>query len=219
MRTLCVAIVCLGACAPLANANLIHFYFSTTDGVAAVPPEYIAGENPSAAPGDTLYLWAFVQERDRRNGIYLGEDDAATGGAYNPAWHPYIAPRWEWGSDFSFSDGDELALIAISTFGLGPVEELFGEPDLTAPGVGGTHYVVGEITLPADWDGAYFLNVGRGGIAREGSGPHLDVVYLGFGDDPLWNDDFGMASTLPDIVPEPASLPLLSLAVLFLRRR
>ncbi len=65
MSRLFVAVACLGLCALAANANTIRFYFSTTNSVAAVQPEYSASEVPVASPGDTLYLRAFIETGKR----------------------------------------------------------------------------------------------------------------------------------------------------------
>jgi hypothetical protein len=193
--------------------------------VAAVPPEYLAGENAAANAGDTLYLWAFVETGDRWIAVSLTEDDPATGQAYNPSWwwSGDAVQRWIDGSDLTFDDGDELALVSFkpAALGLGPEELKVGDPDYTATGVGGNHYLVGEVTLPDVWDGAYFLGVGGWGMASEGGSPGGDYVYLGFlpwGDPELaWiAGAYDIYNMYPDIVliPEPASLFLWGLVAL-----
>ncbi len=230
MRKILVAFAVLGLFAMVANANPIQFYFSRSNSAAAVPTEYTTATNPTAAAGDTLYLWAYIQTGNRWNGISLGEDDAATGGIYDSQWFGGVLRRWETGSDFTWAGGTpgQTFGVGVTTLGLGPGELPLG--GVTAPpayvgttmyvaGAGGNHYLYGDVTLPAGWDGQYFLKIGDGGIAREGGGPGLDTVFFGFGDEALLNNQFGAMSRLPDITPEPASFVLLAIAGLFLRRR
>ncbi len=226
MKTLLIAAGCLGWCALAGYANPIHFYFSTTDSVSAVPPEYTAGLNPTAAAGDTLYLWVFAQAGDRWNGISLGEDDAGTGAIYDPTWYGGALRRWETGSDFTWEGGTPRMIFGagVSTLGLGPYEAGLGAPVYTVAGVGGTHYLFADVTLPAGWDGAYFLCVGTGSIAREGGDPFVDTVAFGFDefgapDHPIPVTHIFAPESRPDIVPEPASLLLIALVGFFLGRR
>ncbi len=69
--------------------------------------------------------------------------------------------------------------------------------------------------------GALWMTVESPIFARLGATPD-DFVHFGFGDDPVGTGDIGVRIDLPEatiIVPEPASLMLLGLGALALRRR
>jgi hypothetical protein len=142
------------------------------------------------------------------------------------------AYRWESASDFGAPDNTFL-LAAVTSRGLGglyPREFDAGsnntdwwsytEGDPLSPGAT-YRYWLGNVTLYATAVTGVYFQVGTGAIVRSGGSAEDDLVWFG-GDEtvPLHGNDFGAVSAHPDFVfPEPASLTLLTLATLFLRRR
>ena len=146
-----------------------------------------------------------------------------------------VARRWETGSDFGPNKGqpnDFLLVAASQGFGLGgAMPRELGVPTTDWWSYGSDepfHYWLGNVTFSYDGsDGAknvFFaiMDDAVGGVGRRGGDVEVDRVYFGL-DEPigLRGDDWGATSSLPDFTftPEPASLILLSLAGLFLRRR
>ena len=222
MRNVIAAVVCLVLVAGVASANDIHLYFSTQGDNSAVPAEFTTGVNPGpVAAGDLIYLWANIDPAgDIWNGLSL---DLTVGNAVvsSPAYNPGSGPntRWNPGSDLEFGGDNHMFGVSVTELGLGNVLE-----PMIAPGYNvGTHWLIAEVQFDA-LNGNEFLAVGAEGIARMGGGPGLDDVYFGFDlagapDGPIPNNAFGQTSVYPDIIPEPASLLLLGLAGLALRRR
>ena len=218
MRKVLVAIMCLGLVATVANANDILFYFSNQADNSGVPAEFTGAVNPvPAAP--IVYLWAYLGATDEWNGVAL---DLTINNALpdSPMYNPTHAAgqRWNNNSDLDWVGDNHAFGVAVTEFGLGSALEQILLPDWSID----RHFMVGEITMPGASE--EFLAVGVGGIARRGGDVLTDGIYFGFTpggawDGPLRGDDLGAVSAFSDIVPEPASLLLLGLAGLALRRR
>lgn len=225
MRKFVVGLMAVALLAGVASAAPIHFYFSHQSSTASVPPEWTTQTNLVSTAGTPVYLWARLTLGERWVGIGMVYDQDITAGMMeNPSWgFGGATKRWETGSDFDpvgpafvFPSGppnNHIVLVAVAMPGLGG--------DANDPGYvveGGTHlhYRVGWLTpaaLPMR------MGIGLAGIARSGGTAGGDLVFFGFGDAGLPNNTFHGFSALPDIVPEPASLMLLGLAALALRRR
>jgi len=218
----------LGLFAAVANANSIHFYFSTSNDTGSVPTEWVTQTNPVVNSGDTVYLWATTNYPDIWNGVGMqfGSDDAGfavdAGVMYNNFTKGW-GQRWEDSSDFDPTGADTvITLVGVTTKGLGA----YGDPDGYEENVGGGNYLehnlVGEIAFSTTSGlGAIFLEASGGGIPMQG-GTTQEDVYFGFGDDAIKNNSAkGTRTAVADLtfVPEPASLLLLSFAGLLLRRR
>ena len=220
MRKVLVAIVCLGLFAAVANANDLLLYFSNQGDNSMVPDEFTNAVNPTYA-GAPIYLWAFLGDVDEWNGLAL---DVTANAAldvsvqYNPS--SILGSRWNANSDLDFVGDDHTFAVAVTEWGLGSPIEPIMNPEYSI----GRHYMVGELNLGAPDFVEEFLAVGTGGIARRGGNVEEDDIYMGFCDMGLWDgplrgDDIGATTRFADIIPEPASLLLLGLAGLALRRR
>lgn len=245
MSRLC-AILGFAAAAAVALAQPtghdIHFYFSlqpppALGGPNQVPPEYVSGTNPVMMPGQTAYLWAFIIDPDPAsgmwdvwNGMNLMLSRPAVGAAYNPSMGGALT-RWESGCDFTWEDDpqNDILLAAVHTWGLGNEYEFTMFQN--APGLG--KYFAGGPTQPTlhwavapviiDEYSPVYLGIGPGGIARRGGVEYGDRVAVGF--TPEGQPDYVPYgepwSVYPDlyVIPEPATLLLLALSILPLRRR
>lgn len=221
MRKFIVAMMCLGMFVAVADAgSTLHLYFSTTGPGAGMPPEWAAQENPVLpAAGGTAYLWANVLAGDLWNGVSLENHGAlATGGEmYNATFPGGYGQRWQSppASDLDPADDQYIFGFAVQApaFGLGHVLE--GEGSYRV----GQHYLIA--TYDFDGSAPVFLAPGFGGISLSGAGPGENDVYIGFGDGPIPDNAIGVETDVADLtfIPEPASMLLLGLAGLLLRRR
>lgn len=188
--------LCLGAllaitlCAVPASAqSSIHLYFSHSDDLTQLPPEYAEGVNPTVNMGETIYLWASVMLFDEWDLVTLEFDGPPiTGGEmYNPN-----GMRWNSGSDLDPAGDNSVACIALTTIGLSPSDPHYSEGLFR-------HHLLGEMQFGGDGD--VFLTIGGGLHRRDGS--PLDQVFFGYDpnhvpDGPLFVDDVGGSTEYAD---------------------
>ncbi len=228
-----VLVSMMALCVAGASAANLQLFFSETPWQAGMTADDLpAITNPEIATDVpvTLYIWAMTERTgssfDTWNGINLdlvGAPDA-TGFAYNPMAYDEFGElsfmRWHLGSDFTFDDGDGM----LGVGGLGDAQGLGkpGDPQrVSGPSpITNLFFPLAEITFqPGDYE--VYLAVGPAGIGRQLGSPDTDLIFFGAGDAGVLGNNFGAVSEHWDlrITPEPASLILLSLAGLFLRRR
>jgi hypothetical protein len=222
MKKAIVAMMCMGLFVAGANANSIYFYFSTSGSAASIPAEWTAGVNPTLpASGGLIYLWAYVPAGDVWNGVNLTVENSIAGAS--PMYNPTVVgagQRWNNGSDLDFYSDKEAFGVAVEEWGLGNASESSVLPAYSIS----RHFRVGQIDFASGFNGAEYLHVGNGGIARHNGGAGLDTIYFGFAPDhtpdgPILNNAFGVRSQYPDIIPEPAGLVLFALGAAALRQR
>jgi hypothetical protein len=249
MRKFLVAFAVLGMFAMVANANDITFYFGRPQTVVEttdfVPDAALPVAQPAPPGTYTLGIWASIDEDvaagalDVWHGMHiniLADEGVEVSGLTIDNFDHRIGIgtdlRWETGSDFGPGGSPtDFYLVSVIRAGLGGLMPR----EITGGTAAGTdwwsfgdeppcQYWLGNVTLSysgADPKNVYF-QIGTGGIARRGGVPAEDLIYFGL-DEPvgLFGYEFLAISSLPDFTftPEPASLILLSLAGLFLRRR
>ena len=234
MRTLIVHLVCLGLLATLAQAQpVIEFYFSKMSCAEAdpysyaLPPEYGSPDLVWPSPGEMVYLWCRTPYGTPWDNIAIDFTPPDVTGGWMHDEVPVISgkgttDRWENGSDFDPTDED-INLIRGTAVGIGANwNDAYSIPE---PGWDMVHYCLGS--LCADYtETLAWMSVGSGLITR--SGYDTSEVYFGFdefGNPELAGSGFvsGTTSTRADVwlyaPAEPASLVLLVIAGLALRRR
>jgi hypothetical protein len=217
MKNIVAAVVCLVLFATVANASDIRFYQSATNAVTGVPAEYLTSTDLVVNPPGVSYLWAAVRwvNEDPGDDVWIAilfnfSPAPDAGVMYNPSFCG--SKRWETASDFNPTGDGNIGLVAVTTQGLGSL----GDPKFyyDVPNAM-KHYLVGELTYntPVGGVGAYL-----GAVARRGPIPGQDTVCFGFGH-PGWPSNGPGGNVYFSVIPEPASMLLLGLAGLALRRR
>ena len=202
MRKLIVAVACLGLFAAVANAANIEYYFSLQGDVSGTPAEYTAQETLTVDPGQTVYIWAQIDAGDvwnSCNALFLNGTDLSI---MSPAVTEYQADfsgvlfRWEAGSVDPLTD--ELFVVGVTSQGAGaPLGDSLSVGD---------QWLLAEVAFE-DFGYAYGVHManGEGGSALRG-GTQEELIYFGFGDDPVLNGALGSPgaySELADIFVTP----------------
>lgn len=225
--------------AAAASAAPINLYFSTQNqvesalgaGDAPVPAEFVGQTIPSVNPGETLYLWATIQlapdfTTDPIVGMELDfAGPTVSGTMYNPDMNTSpFGNLWRWNRDNPNASNTDSP-IALSNDN-GPVVGV-GQPLSSYVGIGSSsdtlavaapdfsaiHFLVAELT--PDTPGDLYVDV----VSLATGEAQDQLIQVGFGDDMIGAT--GGTSAMADaiVLPEPASLVLLGLAALAIRRR
>jgi hypothetical protein len=208
MRKILTAVLGLAIVASANAAELTLWAATTPDNV---------GEVPVAAPGDVLNLYAEVASGDIWQGIGFDMGSTGTPLMDAPAYFGGFVKRWTDSADFgpqnSPSDVGLLAFPGVD----GGASGLGGGGDINGGGIigstaNGNLFLLGTITVLEDTG---VLTATTVGFARLGAVPGEDTINVGA--DSFLSDAFGSTATL--WTPEPASLVLIALAGLAIRRR
>jgi len=189
MRTLLALLISV-ALVPTVRGDCIELYFSKTNTVTGVPPEYTAKTNPTVVRDQPAYLWAAILLGDVCRNVDLMSDRDVTGGTmYNPSWGGGAMRRWETSSDFDPVPDERIALLAIAKAGLGGDDRdplsYIDEARMK------WHFLVGDVRFQTY--GPVYLMVGPSGIGAS-------CVCFGFGDPCLLGKPPpGTKSILPDL--------------------
>lgn len=178
-----------------ANAGLLNLW---------VTPQGTGPGTPGTVPDDGQIgyeLWAEVQPGD----IWTGISFILSGGSASLVNDDFIfdgsgVMRWE--EPASTLSGSNLNLLGENEAGLGSSQD-----DIKS----GDYFLLGTIDATSDFGTA----VGAAGFQRRGANLGDDTITIG--DTDLLSDDSSTVATL--WTPEPASLALLALGALSMRRR
>lgn len=231
----------LALAASAASAQVeLRVFFSTQGWTTEQAPPGLALNNtdPTVSSPGRLYLWAQVLNGSAGavwNGLGLNID---TDGPAQITGLTLYTPQWDnagdlisrWTSAFPGNPApptpeiNGINMTAIGTLGEYGVRRAPRPDGFVNSTANGGEVLLGYIDVVHTGGpdaGTVWLEVGQAGISRRGGNVTNDRVYFGFGDDGLLGNAFGSRSANPDarIIPEPASLLLLGLAGLALRRR
>ncbi|MBU0638535.1 MAG: PEP-CTERM sorting domain-containing protein [Planctomycetes bacterium] len=231
-RTLALLAVVALVAAP-ASAQGLRLFFDT-DG--SVPTNGLANQNLEFpfGWGGTVYLWAEMVNPGGQVAynavgfnIQAAGDVQIQGGTLYNSMLPSYTNRWDsvnYTGSYPTTYAKTYKPFYVGT--MSPprgVTNVYGTADVDYYTDGAREFVrMGEFQIQEVAGSALYLQVGDLAIVRATAGV-AEPVYFGFGDegDGLMGNSFNQNSSIPEITftPEPASLLLLGLGALALRRR